>query len=98
MQEQPIIHRQGTEFQPDDQVNLHESNLISYEQIEVRRLVDQAYEHVNPTVGVDNEMTADVLQPSEQPEVLSYEDRIGRIGLNLAAIRKLAQSDFDLAA
>lgn len=97
MQEQPIIHRQGTEFQPDDQVNLHESNLISYEQIEVRRLVDQAYDYVGHTVVVNNEV-ADVLQPSGQPEALSYEDRIGRVGLNLAAIRKLAQSDFDLAA
>lgn len=97
MQEQPIIHRQGTEFQPDDQVYLHESDLISYEQIEVRRLVDQAYEHVDHAVVANNE-TTDVLLPSVQPEVLSYEERIGRVGLNLAAIRKLAQSDFDLAA
>lgn len=95
MQEQPIISRQGTEFRSGDQINFQESTLTPYEQIEAMRLIGEAFAGIDAKKTVEQTATVSPEARAEMP--LSPEDRIGRIGLNLAAMRTLAKSDLDLA-
>lgn len=102
MQEQSILSRQGTEFRSGDQVHFHESKLKPYEQVEAMRLINEAFADIEAEKRVEHatvslEATEAYGQGRAEAE-LSPEDRIGRIGLNLAAVRMYSKSDFDLAA
>lgn len=99
MTEQSIPHRQGTEFQPGNEVYLHEAaeNLKSYSEIEAQRLINEAYANVDTTRASLTTMALEE-RAMAQPEVLASADRIALIGLHLDRARKLTKSDVDLAA
>lgn len=102
MQEQSILSRQGTEFRSGDQVHFHESKLKPYEQVEAMRLINEAFADIEAEKSIEQstaslEATEAYTQERAESE-LSPEDRIGRVGLNLAAVRMYSKSDFDLAA
>jgi len=101
MQEQSILSRQGTEFQSGDQVHFHESKLKPYEQVEAMRLINEAFADIEAEKSIEQAVVSsevEVVAPDRAEVELSPEDRIGRIGLNLAAVRVYSKSDFDLAA
>jgi hypothetical protein len=101
MQEQSILSRQGTEFQSGDQVHFHESRLKPYEQIEAMRLINEAFADIEAEKIIEQATLApqvEAIAPERAEVELSAEDRIGRVGLNLAAVRVYSKSDFDLAA
>ncbi|MNT90121.1 hypothetical protein D3C72_2309610 [compost metagenome] len=65
------------------------------------RLVDEAFADIEAETMMEQATVSSETMAHAESNVeveLSPEDRIGRIGLNLAAIRSLSKSDFGLAA